>query len=152
MAKGDEAYAVAAAIPLNAPGITLIFGRQSNEERKLEDGIDAGNKEFGVVRRRGPHYFRGCVGTLGQGFYVRRDRFSGLMVERFATLHRQNLWRMQRWRVRYHYRRTRGWPPQVIDRSETRPETALGGVWNVMRSGQPSKYLINWAASAVAAI
>ncbi len=49
MSKGDEAYAIAAAIPLNAPGITLIFGRQSNEERKLEEGIDAGNKEFGVV-------------------------------------------------------------------------------------------------------
>ncbi len=49
MTKGDEAYAVCAAIPLKSPGITLIFGRQSNEERKFETGIDAGNKEYGVV-------------------------------------------------------------------------------------------------------
>ncbi len=48
MQEGDEAYAVVAAIPLDAPGITLIFGRQSNDERKGE-GIDAGNLEFGMV-------------------------------------------------------------------------------------------------------
>ena len=49
MVEGDEAYAIVAAIPLDAKGITLIFGRQTNEERKLECGIDAGNCEFGVV-------------------------------------------------------------------------------------------------------
>jgi 4-hydroxybutyryl-CoA dehydratase/vinylacetyl-CoA-Delta-isomerase len=90
MAKGDEAYAVAAAIPLNAPGITLIFGRQSNEERKLEDGIDAGNKEFGVVGGEALIIFEDVLVPWDRVFMCGEIDFSGLMVERFATLHRQN--------------------------------------------------------------
>jgi 4-hydroxybutyryl-CoA dehydratase/vinylacetyl-CoA-Delta-isomerase len=90
MAKGDEAYAVAAAIPLNAPGITLIFGRQSNEERKLEDGIDAGNKEFGVVGGEALIIFEDVFVPWDRVFMCGEIDFSGLLVERFATLHRQN--------------------------------------------------------------
>ena len=90
MAKGDEAYAVAAAIPLNAPGITLIFGRQSNEERKLEDGIDAGNTKFGVVGGEALIIFEDVLVPWDRVFMCGEIDFSGLMVERFATLHRQN--------------------------------------------------------------
>ncbi len=90
MAKGDEAYAVAAAIPLNAPGITLIFGRQSNEERKLEDGIDAGNKKFGVVGGEALIIFEDVFVPWERVFMCGEIEFSGLLVERFATLHRQN--------------------------------------------------------------
>jgi 4-hydroxybutyryl-CoA dehydratase/vinylacetyl-CoA-Delta-isomerase len=90
MAKGDEAYAVSAAIPLNAPGITLIFGRQSNEERKLEDGIDAGNKKFGVVGGEALIIFEDVFVPWERVFMCGEIDFSGLLVERFATLHRQN--------------------------------------------------------------
>ncbi len=90
MGKGDEAYAVAAAIPLNAPGITLIFGRQSNEERKLEDGIDAGNKEFGVVGGEALIIFEDVFVPWDRVFMCGEIEFSGMLVERFATLHRQN--------------------------------------------------------------
>ncbi len=90
MAKGDEAYAVAAAIPLNSPGITLIFGRQSNEERKLEDGIDAGNTEFGVVGGEALIIFEDVFVPWDRVFMCGEIDFSGLLVERFATLHRQN--------------------------------------------------------------
>ena len=46
----DKDYAVACAVPVNAAGVTMIFGRQTNEERKFDgEGIDAGNPEFGLV-------------------------------------------------------------------------------------------------------
>ena len=90
MTKGDEAYAVAAAIPLNSPGITLIFGRQSNEERKLEKGIDAGNTEFGVVGGEALIIFEDVFIPWSNVFMCGEIDFSGVLVERFATLHRQN--------------------------------------------------------------
>jgi len=90
MAKGDEAYAIAAAIPLNSPGITLIFGRQSNEERKLEEGIDAGNTEFGVVGGEALIIFEDVFVPWDRVFMCEEIDFSGMLVERFATLHRQN--------------------------------------------------------------
>ncbi|MBN1663097.1 MAG: 4-hydroxyphenylacetate 3-hydroxylase family protein [Deltaproteobacteria bacterium] len=90
MTKGDEAYAVAAAIPLTAKGITLIFGRQSNEERKLETGIDAGNKDFGVVGGEALVIFEDVFVPWERVFMCGEIDFSGMLVERFATLHRQN--------------------------------------------------------------
>jgi 4-hydroxybutyryl-CoA dehydratase/vinylacetyl-CoA-Delta-isomerase len=90
MSKGDEAYAVSAAIPLTAKGITLIFGRQSNEERKLEEGIDAGNKEFGVVGGEALIVFEDVFVPWERVFMCGEIDFSGMLVERFATLHRQN--------------------------------------------------------------
>ena len=90
MGKGDEAYAVAAAIPLNAPGVTLIFGRQSNEERKMETGIDAGNTEFGVVGGEALVIFEDVFIPHERVFMCGEIDFSGILVERFATLHRQN--------------------------------------------------------------
>jgi 4-hydroxybutyryl-CoA dehydratase/vinylacetyl-CoA-Delta-isomerase len=90
MAKGDEAYALAAAIPLTDKGITLIFGRQSNEERKFENGIDAGNKEFGVVGGEALIIFEDVFIPWERVFMCGEIDFSGMLVERFATLHRQN--------------------------------------------------------------
>src|SRR4030065_578269 len=90
MEKNDEAYAVAAAIPLNAKGITLIFGRQTNEERKFEKGIDAGNTEFGVVGGEALVVFEDVFVPWERVFMCGEIDFTGLLVARFATLHRQN--------------------------------------------------------------
>lgn len=90
MTKGDEAYAVCAAIPLKSPGITLIFGRQSNEERKFETGIDAGNKEYGVVGGEALIVFEDVFVPWERVFMCGEIDFTGLLVERFATMHRQN--------------------------------------------------------------
>ena len=90
MTKGDESYAVSAAIPLASKGITLIFGRQSNEERKLESGIDAGNKEYGVVGGEALIVFEDVFVPWDRVFMCGEIEFSGMLVERFATLHRQN--------------------------------------------------------------
>jgi 4-hydroxybutyryl-CoA dehydratase/vinylacetyl-CoA-Delta-isomerase len=90
MEKGDEDYAVAAAIPLTSPGVTLIFGRQSNEERKFENGMDAGNTEFGVVGGEALVVFEDVFVPWDRVFMCGEIDFSGMLVERFATLHRQN--------------------------------------------------------------
>jgi 4-hydroxybutyryl-CoA dehydratase/vinylacetyl-CoA-Delta-isomerase len=90
MTKGDEDYAVAAAIPLNAKGVTLIFGRQTNEERKFEEGIDAGNKDFGVVGGEALVVLEDVFVPWERVFMCGEIGFTGILVERFATLHRQN--------------------------------------------------------------
>ena len=90
MAEGDEAYAIVAAIPLSAKGVTMIFGRQTNEERKLECGIDAGNCEFGVVGGEALVVFDDVFVPWDRVFMCGEADFTGTLVERFATLHRQN--------------------------------------------------------------
>jgi len=90
MGPGDENYAVAAAIPLNAKGITLIFGRQTNEERKQECGIDAGNPEYGMVGGEALVVFENVFVPWERVFLCGETDFTGILVERFATLHRQN--------------------------------------------------------------
>ncbi|GAI12833.1 unnamed protein product, partial [marine sediment metagenome] len=48
MRDGDEDYSLSCAIPTDAEGVHLIYGRQSCDTRKLEDGdIDVGNYSFG---------------------------------------------------------------------------------------------------------
>jgi len=43
--RGD--YAVACAVPVDAPGLSLVFGRQSNDERKEEAGTFDCGTEWG---------------------------------------------------------------------------------------------------------
>ena len=89
MQEGDEAYAIVAAIPLDAPGITMIFGRQSNDERK-DQGIDAGNPDFGMVGGEVLVVFEDVFVPWERVFMCGEIDFSGSLVERFATFHRQN--------------------------------------------------------------
>jgi 4-hydroxybutyryl-CoA dehydratase/vinylacetyl-CoA-Delta-isomerase len=90
MMPGDENYAVSAAIPLKTKGITLIFGRQTNEERKFEGGIDAGNCNYGMVGGEALVVFDNVFIPKERVFMCGEIDFTGILVERFATLHRQN--------------------------------------------------------------
>ena len=90
MSVEDKDYAIAAAIPLNAEGVTLIFGLQTNEERKIECGIDAGNPEFGMVGGEALVVFEDVFVPWERVFMYGEVEFVGSLVERFATLHRQN--------------------------------------------------------------
>lgn len=48
LTEDDQDYAVACAIPADAPGILMILGRQASDTRRLEGGqLDVGNREFG---------------------------------------------------------------------------------------------------------
>ena len=90
LTEGDEDYAIAAAIPFDAGGVTMIFGRQTNEERKFESGIDRGNCEFGMVGGEALVILEDVFVPWERVFMCGEVGFSGLLVERFATLHRQN--------------------------------------------------------------
>jgi 4-hydroxybutyryl-CoA dehydratase/vinylacetyl-CoA-Delta-isomerase len=89
MRPEDADYAVAFALPIDAPGIFMIVGRQSCDTRKLEDGdLDRGNPEFGGMEAL----------VVFDDVFVPNDRiflngeteFAGVLVERFAGYHRQS--------------------------------------------------------------
>jgi len=89
MQEADKDYAVSCAVPTDAEGVTLIYGRQSCDTRKLEAGdIDVGNYNFGGQE----------VLVVLDDVFVPWDRvfmcgefdFSIMLVERFAAYHRQS--------------------------------------------------------------
>ncbi|UCH43439.1 MAG: 4-hydroxyphenylacetate 3-hydroxylase family protein [Dehalococcoidales bacterium] len=89
MREADKDYAVCCAIPSDSDGITMVYGRQSCDTRKLEDGdIDVGNYGFGGQE----------VLIILDDVFVPWDRvfmcgeidFSAVLVERFASYHRQS--------------------------------------------------------------
>jgi len=88
--EGDEAYAITCAVPLNAQGVVLIFGRQTNEERKFESRMDAGNPEYGMVGGEALVVFDHVFVPWDRVFMCGEIEHTGVLVERFATLHRQN--------------------------------------------------------------
>ena len=87
---GDQDYAIACAVPVDAEGITHIFGRQTNDQRRLQGDLDTGNSEYAIV---------GCETLTGlDHVFVPWDRvfmcgevdFAQDYVARFAAYHRQN--------------------------------------------------------------
>jgi 4-hydroxybutyryl-CoA dehydratase/vinylacetyl-CoA-Delta-isomerase len=90
MKEEERDYALSCAVPLNAPGVILIFGRQTNEERKCEEGFDAGNTQFGLVGGEALIVFEDVFVPWENVFLCGEYDMAGLLVERFATLHRQN--------------------------------------------------------------
>ena len=90
LSEEDRDYAVAFASPLNAKGILLIFGRQTNEERKFGKGIDIGNSEYGLVGGEALIVFDKVFVPWDRVFMCGEYDFAQAFVERFAALHRQN--------------------------------------------------------------
>ena len=89
MGKEDTDYAVSFVAPADAEGIFYIYGRQSCDTRKLEEGtIDVGNKQFGghEALMVFDHLFIPWENVLMCGEY----EFSGVLVERFAGYHLQS--------------------------------------------------------------
>lgn len=87
----DKDYAVACAIPSNASGVTFIFGRQSNDMRKLHrEQIDMGNSRFGIVGGEALIVFDDVFVPMDRVFMLGEHQFAGQLVEMFASYHRQN--------------------------------------------------------------
>ncbi|MFV0516027.1 MAG: 4-hydroxyphenylacetate 3-hydroxylase family protein, partial [Aminipila sp.] len=90
MTEADKDYAVSFACPSDAEGLFKIYGRQSCDTRKLEDGadVDLGNKEYGGQEAL----------VVFDNVFIPNDRiflcgdydFAGMLVERFAGYHRQS--------------------------------------------------------------
>lgn len=86
----DKDYAVSFAVPSDAPGVLMIYGRQSCDTRKLEPhaDIDAGNSEFGG--HEALVIFDDVFVPHERVFMCKEYEFAGMMVERFAGYHRQS--------------------------------------------------------------
>ena len=90
MREEDKDWALTCAVPLSAPGVIQIFGRQTNDERKFGGRMDVGNPEFGLVGGETLIVFDNVFVPWERVFMCGETDFAGLLVERFATLHRQN--------------------------------------------------------------
>jgi 4-hydroxybutyryl-CoA dehydratase/vinylacetyl-CoA-Delta-isomerase len=90
MRTKDKDYAISFAIPSDAKGILIIYGRQSCDTRKLEQGadIDVGNKKFGG--HEALIVFEDVFVPNARIFMNGETEFAGMLVERFAGYHRQS--------------------------------------------------------------
>ncbi|MDO8490633.1 MAG: 4-hydroxyphenylacetate 3-hydroxylase N-terminal domain-containing protein, partial [Dehalococcoidia bacterium] len=89
MREQEKDFAVCCAVPTDSPGVTMIYGRQPCDTRKLETGdIDVGNFSFGGQE----------VLVVLEDVFVPWERvfmcgetdFTATLVERFAAYHRQS--------------------------------------------------------------
>ena len=89
MTEKDVDYAVCFAVPVDTKGIKIIYGRQSCDTRKLEDGmLDRGNPKFGG--HEALVVFDDVFVPEERIFMCGEYQFSGSLVERFAGFHRQS--------------------------------------------------------------
>ena len=89
LGPADRDYAVVGAIPVDAPGLTFIYGRQSCDTRALEGGdIDQGNARYSGQEAM----------ILIDDVFVPTERlfmdgeteFAATLVERFTAYHRRS--------------------------------------------------------------
>jgi 4-hydroxybutyryl-CoA dehydratase/vinylacetyl-CoA-Delta-isomerase len=89
LTENDESYAIVGAIPVEAEGITYIYGRQSCDTRSMEGGeLDAGNAQFSgqeamIILER--------VFIPNELIFMEGEtEFASMLVERFTTYHRRS--------------------------------------------------------------
>lgn len=87
---GDEDWAIACAVPVDAEGITHIFGRQTNDQRRLQGDIDTGNSEYAIVGGETLTVFSDVFVPWDRVFMCGEVDFAQDYVTRFAAYHRQN--------------------------------------------------------------
>jgi 4-hydroxybutyryl-CoA dehydratase/vinylacetyl-CoA-Delta-isomerase len=90
MREEDADYAVAFAVSVEAPGLTFIFGRQTNDERKLGGEIDQGNPRFGTVGGEALIVFDNVFVPWERVFMCGEYDLALPLVEAFSSYHRQN--------------------------------------------------------------
>jgi 4-hydroxybutyryl-CoA dehydratase/vinylacetyl-CoA-Delta-isomerase len=89
MREQDKDYAVSFAVPADAQGILYIYGRQSCDTRRLEEGsVDVGNAMFGG--QEALIVFSDVFVPWERVFMCGEHKYSGALVERFAGYHRQS--------------------------------------------------------------
>ncbi|MCJ9728658.1 4-hydroxyphenylacetate 3-hydroxylase family protein [Bradyrhizobium sp. PRIMUS42] len=89
LGPADEDYAVVGAVPVDAEGITYIYGRQSCDSRSMEEGnIDAGNARF--AGQEAMIIFDDVFIPLKHVFMDGEFEFASSLVERFTCYHRRS--------------------------------------------------------------
>lgn len=87
MKPEDKDYALCFSVPTDTKGITIIYGRQSCDTRKMEGSqIDVGNSEFGG--HEALVVFDHVFVPTERVFLDGETEFVGMLVERFSGHHR----------------------------------------------------------------
>ena len=85
----DKDYAIIGAIPVDAPGITYIYGRQSCDTRSMEGGnIDAGNAMYSG--QEAMIIFKDVFIPNHLIFMNGEYDFASMLIERFTCYHRRS--------------------------------------------------------------
>jgi 4-hydroxybutyryl-CoA dehydratase/vinylacetyl-CoA-Delta-isomerase len=85
----DKEYAIVGAVPVDAEGITYIYGRQSCDTRAMEDGdIDSGNAKFSG--QEAMVIFDDVFIPNEKIFMDGEHDFAAMLVERFTCYHRRS--------------------------------------------------------------
>lgn len=85
----DKDFAICAAIPVDHPGITYIYGRQSCDSRAMEGGdIDQGNAQFGG--QEAMIIFEDVFVPFSHVFMNGEYDYAATLVERFTSYHRRS--------------------------------------------------------------
>lgn len=91
MNEASRDYAVICAVPVDTPGVTMIFGRQTNDDRRdNREDIDVGKPSFGAVGGEAIIVFEDVFVPLARVFMDGETEFTGDVVYRFAAHHRSN--------------------------------------------------------------
>lgn len=86
----DKDYALSFAVPVDTKGIILIFGRQTNDTRRLDGELDAGNPKYGIVGGEALIVFEDVFVPWERVFMCGEHDFALELVETFARYHRSN--------------------------------------------------------------
>jgi len=85
----DKEFAIVGAVPVDAKGITYIYGRQSCDSRSLEGGsIDVGNAQYGG--QEAMVIFENVFISNDHIFMDGEFEFASVLVERFTNYHRRS--------------------------------------------------------------
>ncbi len=91
MDEHSKDYAVTCAIPVDAPGITMVFGRQASDDRRDRlERIDTGKPAFGAVGGEALIAFEDVFVPRERVFMDGQTDFTSPLVYRFAAHHRAN--------------------------------------------------------------
>ncbi len=87
----SKEYAIVCAIPVDAKGLTMIFGRQAGDDRRDNlERIDVGKPRFGAVGGEAVIVFEDVFVPHERVFLDGETPFCGTIVHRFAAHHRAN--------------------------------------------------------------
>jgi 4-hydroxybutyryl-CoA dehydratase/vinylacetyl-CoA-Delta-isomerase len=91
MDERSRDYAVVCALPVDAPGVTMVFGRQASDDRRDKgERLDVGKPSFGAVGGEAVIAFEDVFIPAERVFMDGEWDQTGALVYRFAAHHRAN--------------------------------------------------------------
>jgi 4-hydroxybutyryl-CoA dehydratase / vinylacetyl-CoA-Delta-isomerase len=89
MSEADKEWAVVGAVRVDAPGLTYVVGRQTNDTRMVDGGaLDAGNAQF--AGQESLIVFDNVFVPHEHVFMDGEWQYAATLVERFTTYHRSS--------------------------------------------------------------